>query len=133
MLDSPANQAAPAAGTDGVATAPATSMGDPVKSGSLGWTLVLVLGVLVLVVVSFGVGRYLLPPWTVLQVLVGQVLPIPVQWTVVDQTVVMQIRLPRILGAVVVGAALSASGAAYQTTFRTRWCPRSSSGSPPPA
>lgn len=118
MLDSPANQAAPAAGTDGVATAPATSMGDPVKSGSLGWTLVLVLGVLVLVVVSFGVGRYLLPPWTVLQVLVGQVLPIPVQWTVVDQAVVMQIRLPRILGAVVVGAALSASGAAYQTTFR---------------
>ena len=68
-----------------------------------------------------------------LQVLVGQVLPIPVQGTVVDQTVVMQIRLPRILGAVVVGAALSASGAACQTTFRTRWCPRSSSGSPPPA
>jgi iron complex transport system permease protein len=104
--------------TGEVATAADTSPGAPAKSGFLGWTALLALGVLLLVVVSFGLGRYLLPPWTVLRVLVGQVLPIPVQWTPVDQTVVMQIRLPRILGAVVVGAALSASGAAYQTTFR---------------
>jgi iron complex transport system permease protein len=78
----------------------------------------LVLGVLVLVVVSFGLGRYLLSPWTVVQVLVGQVLDIPVHWTATDQTVVMQVRLPRIAGALLVGAALSASGAAYQTAFR---------------
>ena len=78
----------------------------------------LVLGLLVLVVVSFGLGRYLLTPWTVVQVLIGQLLDIPVHWTATDQTVVMQVRLPRIVGALLVGAALSASGAAYQTAFR---------------
>ena len=78
----------------------------------------LALGLLVLVVVSFGLGRYLLAPWTVVQVLIGQVLDIPVHWTATDQTVVIQVRLPRIVGALLVGAALSASGAAYQTAFR---------------
>jgi iron complex transport system permease protein len=129
VLGSTANQPAPRAegsdrdsapvalGSDEVAATTGTSQGTPAKPKSLGWTALLLLGVLVLVV-SFGLGRYLLGPWTVLHILVGQVLPIPVQWTAVDQTVVMQIRLPRILGAVVVGAALSASGAAYQTTFR---------------
>ncbi len=33
-------------------------------------------------------------------------------------TVLLNIRLPRVLAAVVVGAALAAAGAAYQTTFR---------------
>jgi iron complex transport system permease protein len=78
----------------------------------------LVLGLLVLTVVSFGLGRYLLSPWTVVRVLVGQVVPIPVGWSATDQAVVLRIRLPRILGALMVGAALSASGAAYQTMFR---------------
>jgi iron complex transport system permease protein len=78
----------------------------------------LILGLLVVVVVSFGLGRYLLAPWTVVEVLVGQLLDIPVHWTATDQTVVMQVRLPRIVGALLVGAAMSASGAAYQTAFR---------------
>jgi iron complex transport system permease protein len=33
-------------------------------------------------------------------------------------TVLFQVRLPRVLGAIVVGAALSASGSAYQSMFR---------------
>jgi iron complex transport system permease protein len=77
-----------------------------------------VLGLVVLVVVSFGWGRYVLTPWTVVQVFLGQVITIPVHWTSTDQTVILQIRLPRILGALLVGAVLAASGAAYQTTFR---------------
>lgn len=78
----------------------------------------LTLGLVVLVVVSFGLGRYVLTPWKVAQVFLGQVITIPVHWTSTDQTVILQIRLPRILGALLVEAALAASGAAYQTTFR---------------
>jgi ABC-type branched-subunit amino acid transport system ATPase component len=55
----------------------------------------LVLGLVVLVVVSFGLGRYVLTPWTVVQVFLGQVITIPVHWTSTDQTVILQIRLPR--------------------------------------
>ena len=83
------------------------------------WRLgLLVIGLLVLAAVSFGLGRYLINPLTVLRVLLGQVLPIPTGASGADTAVVLRIRLPRIVGAVLVGAALSASGAAYQTTFR---------------
>ena len=92
----------------------------PTRSGlGLRWGLLLpVLGLAVLFVVSFGVGRYPLSPVTVLHVLTGQVLHLPVSWTPEDQAVMLQIRLPRMLGAVLVGAALASSGAAYQTIFR---------------
>ena len=77
----------------------------------------LVVALVVLVLVSFGLGRYLLSPWTVVQILVGQFgggSGVPGT----EQAVVLQVRLPRILAALLVGAALAASGAAYQSMFR---------------
>ena len=43
---------------------------------------------------------------------------LPGQLTGPERTVLLDIRLPRVLLAVVVGSALSASGAVYQTIFR---------------
>lgn len=84
------------------------------------WVTLAVLGVglVVLVVLSFPLGRFSVPAGTVLRVLASRVVPVDVTWTPAVETVVTQIRLPRILGALLVGAALSASGAAYQSMFR---------------
>ena len=39
-------------------------------------------------------------------------------WTAEEASVVVQIRLPRILSAALIGAALSAAGTSYQAMFR---------------
>jgi iron complex transport system permease protein len=44
--------------------------------------------------------------------------PIPATWSLTDEIVVLSIRLPRTLAAILVGAALSSSGTAFQATFR---------------
>ncbi|MDR3393748.1 MAG: iron ABC transporter permease, partial [Parasulfuritortus sp.] len=51
-------------------------------------------------------------------VLAGQILPITQDWSDQIGVVVLDIRLPRILAALLVGAALSVSGASYQGLFR---------------
>jgi iron complex transport system permease protein len=80
--------------------------------------ILLVFALLVLTVLSFGIGRYAVDPLTVLRILAGQVTHAPSSWTATQQAVVLGIRPPRILAAILVGAALSSSGAAYQTMFR---------------
>lgn len=72
----------------------------------------------VLILVSFGLGRFSVDPVTVVKILVSRVVNISVTWPTVDQIVVLDLRLPRILAALLVGAALASSGAAYQTMFR---------------
>jgi iron complex transport system permease protein len=78
----------------------------------------LAVGLVVLVVLSFGVGQYALSPGTVVRIVVAGFVRIPVTWTPTQQAVVTVVRLPEILGALLVGAALSSSGAAYQTMLR---------------
>jgi iron complex transport system permease protein len=63
-------------------------------------------------------GRYALPPAAVLHAL-GHAIgigPAPAQPIVGD--IVLQARLPRIIAAILIGAALSVSGASYQAVFR---------------
>jgi iron complex transport system permease protein len=71
-----------------------------------------------LVVLSLFLGRYPIPPATMLRVLASRVLPIPVTWPDTVETVVFNIRLPRVLLALGVGAGLSISGAAFQGMFQ---------------
>lgn len=73
---------------------------------------------LVLSLLSFCVGRYGITPRTVLHIFLGKFTHRAGDWTPIQQAVVMQIRLPRILAATLVGMALASSGAAYQTMFR---------------
>ncbi|MBP2649416.1 MAG: transport system permease protein [Firmicutes bacterium] len=75
----------------------------------------------VLVVAFFGsflIGRYPVSPDVVVTILVSKVISLPQIWTDTMETVVMKIRLPRIAAALLVGGALSVSGAAYQNLFR---------------
>jgi iron complex transport system permease protein len=67
---------------------------------------------------SFAIGRYPIPPATVFSILSGHLFAPAPDWSPETETVVLAIRLPRILAALLVGAALSVAGAAYQGLFR---------------
>lgn len=68
------------------------------------------------ILVAASAGAYHIPPSDILAALVRRA-PARRMGGPVD-TVLFEIRLPRILAAVLVGAALSAAGAAYQSLFR---------------
>lgn len=67
---------------------------------------------------SFLVGRYPVEPLTVYGIIRDSLLRLPAQVEDTLITVVMEVRLPRILAALLVGGALSVSGASYQTLFK---------------
>ncbi|WP_348935905.1 iron ABC transporter permease [Aquabacter sp. CN5-332] len=71
---------------------------------------------LVAVLAAASVGPYRIPPADVIAALARRLMGGTAVGTV--DTVLFQIRLPRILAALLVGAALSAAGAAYQSLFR---------------
>jgi len=68
--------------------------------------------------ISFTIGSYPVPIETVINIIVAKFVDIPRIWTPEMEIVVWKIRLPRILAAMLVGAALSAAGAAYQGLFK---------------
>ncbi|MBP2646091.1 MAG: transport system permease protein [Firmicutes bacterium] len=68
--------------------------------------------------ISFLIGRYPVSPDTVIAILLSKIVSLPQSWTDTMETVVIEIRLPRIAAALLVGGALSVSGAAYQNLFR---------------
>ncbi|HEY3786170.1 MAG TPA: iron ABC transporter permease [Steroidobacteraceae bacterium] len=67
---------------------------------------------------SLFVGRFPVSPAQVAHILYAQVFPSAVDWPRSVQTIVLEIRLPRAVLAMLVGAGLSISGAAYQGMFR---------------
>lgn len=85
------------------------------------WALCIILGSLLVVVffASFVFGRYSgINIDTVFKILVNQIVEIFEQtWEARDVTVVIKLRLPRILASILVGAALAISGATYQALF----------------
>jgi iron complex transport system permease protein len=67
---------------------------------------------------SFLIGRYPVPPLTVVRVIAAQFLPIVQDWPAVVGSVVLDVRLPRVVAAMIVGGGLAMSGACYQGVFR---------------
>lgn len=67
---------------------------------------------------SFLIGRYNLSVGLIWDILRSQVGHVAAYWEDTLETVVIQIRLPRISCAILVGGALSVSGASYQTLFK---------------
>jgi iron complex transport system permease protein len=67
---------------------------------------------------SLLVGRFYVPAGAVARILASPFLTISPDWSASMQTIVLQIRLPRAVMAMFVGAGLSISGAAYQGMFR---------------
>ena len=79
---------------------------------------VLTLVLLALALLSFVLGRYDVPFVQVVRILLSRVAPLEKTWTDNMATAVLNVRLPRILLAGLVGCSLSAAGTAYQSVFR---------------
>ena len=78
------------------------------------------LGVLVVVatLASLMLGRVPITPAEAGGMLASQVVPIEPFWTSQQETLFFQVRLPRIVLALLVGCSLAAAGAAFQGTFQ---------------
>lgn len=78
------------------------------------------LALLAIVVLAGGIGSVYVPPMSVLQIVAAKLglirMPDTVPWA--WQTIIWEIRLPRIALAAIVGAGLALSGATYQGLFR---------------
>ena len=73
---------------------------------------------LALFLLSFVVGRYGVPLGQVVRILLSGMLSLEQTWTDNMAIAVLNVRLPRILLACLVGCGLSAAGTGYQTVFQ---------------
>ncbi len=80
--------------------------------------LILIAALLAAIIISFMLGRYPVSPKELLGILFSKIIPIDPFWENKMETVVFNIRLPRIVMACLVGCCLSAAGAAYQGVFQ---------------
>lgn len=69
-------------------------------------------------IASFAIGRFPVEPFTVARILASQFFSVAADWPPVVESVVLDVRLPRVLGAMLVGGALAVAGACYQGVFR---------------
>lgn len=84
-----------------------------------GTVQVLLLGVLGIVAfIALMAGRYMVPPDTVIAVVLSSVFPIEETWTPTAASAVVNVRIPRIIAGLLVGAGLAVSGASFQGMFR---------------
>ena len=74
---------------------------------------------LLLILFSFALGRFTkINIFDIPKILINQLFSVfKKTWTDVDESVVINLRFPRIIASVIVGASLAISGAAYQALF----------------
>lgn len=84
------------------------------------WKLVAfgILGVAVLAMASMAIGKYSVPPSAILRVLFAGLTGGEPDVDPIQQTVIRNVRLPRVIAGLLIGAALAAAGATYQGLFR---------------
>ena len=95
-----------------------TAAARPARWGGLGLAVLAPAALILLVLVSLGIGRYPVALADVFSVLAAKLFGGASVLDPTVATVVWQVRLPRVLGALVVGAGLAAAGATYQGLFR---------------
>lgn len=78
---------------------------------------VLVIVLIVAAVGACGIGRYPVSLDEVIGIIGANVFQLPVDWNAVTENTVMNIRLPRVVAAMLIGAALAEAGAVYQGIF----------------
>ncbi len=81
------------------------------------YSLLLVVVPLLIALAALCIGRYVVPPDHVLGILLSKIFPLDPFWTPVEETVVFDIRLPRVILAMFIGAGLAVAGAAFQGLF----------------
>ena len=81
----------------------------------------IIIMIIVLALVVFAalcLGRYRIDPGTIIRVLLKDLLNLSPDWKKGVETVIFQIRLPRIFAGFLVGAGLALAGASLQSMFR---------------
>lgn len=73
---------------------------------------------IIVFIVSFAIGKYPISPGELLHVLLGKLTGAAQDWPNEIELVIFKIRMPRVLAGAMIGAGLSAAGAAYQGLFR---------------
>ncbi|MCI0605564.1 iron ABC transporter permease [bacterium] len=83
-------------------------------------TAIAALGVIVIAILSIGIGSVSIPPLTAIKILLSHLplLNINPVWSDTFQAILFDIRLPRVVLIALTGAALATSGTAYQSLFR---------------
>lgn len=79
---------------------------------------VLALLCIVAVFAALAAGRYTVPVNEIVRMLLGQVLPLETTWNPQEKSVVLDVRLPRVLLSLLIGAGLAVTGAACQGVFQ---------------
>lgn len=77
--------------------------------------------VVIFIVVFFGsfmLGRYPVSPPELMKIILSGIIDISQSWPDAAENVIFQIRLPRVLAAAIIGAALSIAGVSYQGMFQ---------------
>ena len=88
------------------------------KRSSIGLVAILLIAYAAVFVLSFSIGRFPVGPVELIRILLSRILPIEQDWTRQAESVVLSIRLPRILASSLIGAGLSLSGLIFQMIFR---------------
>lgn len=73
---------------------------------------------IVVFVFSLMIGEFYLGAGAVWQILLNKIVPMDKTWTPLAENIILQVRLPRVVAAMLVGAGLSVSGAVFQGIFR---------------
>ncbi|MFH0727534.1 MAG: iron ABC transporter permease [Pseudomonadota bacterium] len=86
---------------------------------SPGGTQWLLAGIMLLVgIAGLSLGNMEIGPFTVMKILLSRIAPISPTWPQTLDSVIMDVRLPRVAAGLLVGAGLSISGASFQGVFR---------------
>ncbi|MBP3201940.1 MAG: iron chelate uptake ABC transporter family permease subunit, partial [Lachnospiraceae bacterium] len=70
------------------------------------------------ILISFNVGRYAVDIKNVVRILFKDIFHFEKTWEDVYETIVWNVRMPRIIAALLVGSSLSVAGATYQGLFK---------------
>ena len=72
----------------------------------------------VILIFSMFVGRYIISPIVVIKIFLSKIIYIEPTWHPTMESVIFDVRLPRALATMLVGAGLSVSGASFQGLFK---------------
>lgn len=100
----------------GEATTQKRNLHETVKFQGMLWLSMTLL--VVIFAASLAVGRYSVPFDDAFRIVLSEVIPIDKTWTNIEEAVILDLRLPRTIAAIIIGAALALSGATYQSIFK---------------
>lgn len=80
--------------------------------------IVVIVLLIVTILASFNIGRYAVDVKNVVRILFKDIFHYEKTWEDVYETIVWNVRMPRIIAALLVGSSLSVAGATYQGLFK---------------